>query len=192
MIAVERTALILLAAGGSMRFGAADKLAAVYRGRPLGLHVVATLADVPFAARIAVVDGCDLDFAGHGYRVIRNDDAGSGMAGSIRLGVAQAKAGGAEAVLIVLADMPHVTATQITRLFAAAETADAVVASSDGVRPMPPALFGAGRFDALLTLEGDAGARAMIRGGHHVVATANELVDIDTPDDLARLATPLA
>ncbi|KQM63360.1 MobA [Sphingomonas sp. Leaf17] len=187
MVAVERTALILLAAGASRRFGAADKLAADVGGRPLGLHVVAALADVPFAARIAVVDGCRLDFAAHGYRVIRNDDAASGMAGSIRLGVARAKAEGADAVLIVLADMPRVTAGHVARLFAAAEDGDAVVASSDGVRPMPPALFGADRFDALLALEGDAGARAMIRAARHVVANAGVLVDVDTVGDLARV-----
>ena len=186
MVAVEDTVLILLAAGASRRFGAADKLSADVEGRPLGLHVVAALADMPFRCRLAVVDGCRLDFAAHGYRVIRNDDAGSGMAGSIRLGVAQAKAEGAAAVLIVLADMPRVTAAHVARVFAAAEDG-MVVASSDGVRPMPPALFGADRFDALLALEGDAGARAMIRAARHVVADAGVLVDVDTVGDLARV-----
>ena len=186
MVAVEDTVLILLAAGASRRFGAADKLAADVEGRPLGLHVVAALADMPFRCRLAVVDGCRLDFAAHRYRVIRNDDAGSGMAGSIRLGVAQARAEGAAAVLIVLADMPRVTAAHVARVFAAAEDGR-VVASSDGIRPMPPALFGADRFDALLALEGDAGARAMIRAARHVVADAAVLVDVDTVGDLARI-----
>ncbi|WP_156456134.1 NTP transferase domain-containing protein, partial [Sphingomonas sp. CCH9-E2] len=40
MIRAERAVLVLLAAGRSRRFGAADKLTIPYLGRPLGLHVV--------------------------------------------------------------------------------------------------------------------------------------------------------
>ena len=47
-------AAILLAAGRSRRFGAADKLAVDLDGLPLGLHAARTLADVPLAARILV------------------------------------------------------------------------------------------------------------------------------------------
>ena len=64
---------------------------------------------------------------------------------------------------------------------------DAVVASSDGARPSPPALFAAGRFAELLALEGDHGARALIQSGVHIVTSPHELIDIDTAEDLAQL-----
>jgi molybdenum cofactor cytidylyltransferase len=187
VIAAERTMLILLAAGRSERFGPRDKLTQDFLGKPLAFHVVTALEAVPFRARIVVRNGTDLDFAARGYRVIHNDRPEQGMSGSVRLGVASAQASGAEAVLIALADMPRVTATHIYRLLDAADGSDAVVASSDGVKPCPPALFGADRFAELLALEGDAGARAMVAGGKHVISPAQELLDIDRPEDLERL-----
>jgi molybdenum cofactor cytidylyltransferase len=90
-------------------------------------------------------------------------------------------------VVIALADMPRVTATHIYRLLEAASGRDAVIASSNGVHPTPPAVFGADQFEALLTLEGDEGARAMVRAGRHVIAPEAELLDVDRPEDLARL-----
>ncbi len=186
MIEAERVTLVLLAGGRSERFGS-DKLTQLYLGRPLGLHVVVALEAVPFRKRIAVVSQTQLDLAGCGYRVIHNDDPSAGMSRSLRLGVKAACAGGAGACRIALADLPHVTATLIYRLLARAEGPDAIVASSDGVIPRPPVLFGCAHFDQLLLSEGDIGARDLVKRGHHVVTSPAELVDIDTPQDLAKL-----
>lgn len=186
MIRPERVALVLLAGGRSRRFGA-DKLTQLYLGRPLGLHVVVALEAVPFFERVAVVSETKLDLAGCGYRIVRNDDPGAGMGRSLRLGVEAACAGGAEAVLIALADMPRVTATHIYRLLDRAEGAEAIVASSDGVIPRPPVLFGCAHFEQLLRSDGNIGARALVKHGHHVVTSPAELADVDTPEDLAKL-----
>ena len=187
MIIAETTALILLGAGRSQRFGAADKLSAMFLGEPLGMHAVAALESVPFARRIAVTSGTTLDYAARGCEVVRNPAPEAGLSSSVRLGVAAARRARIEAVLIALADMPPITVAQVHRLFAAAKGPDTVVASSDGIRPCPPALFGAAHFDALERLEGDAGARDLIRAGQHVVTSPDQLVDIDTEDDLAAL-----
>jgi len=187
MIAPENVALVLLAAGRSQRFNDGDKLAEPFLDKPLAYHVVTALEDVPFLARIAVVWDTALDFAARGYEVVENPEPALGMARSVGYGVARARELGAEAVLIALADMPRVTAGHVYRLMDRFDGPDVVVASSDGVRPMPPALFGAGKFDALLSLEGDEGARRLIRGGHHVVASASELIDIDTQENLRAL-----
>ncbi|TKD53226.1 nucleotidyltransferase family protein [Sphingomonas baiyangensis] len=192
MIAPEATALVLLAAGRSQRFGDLDKLDQPYLAEPLAFHVVTALEAVPFARRIAVVSGTRLDFGARGYEVVRNERADDGQGHSLALCVAAARAAEASAVLVALADMPRVTATHIYRLLDAAEGDDAVVASSDGVRPMPPALFGAGWFDRLEALEGDAGARRIIAGGRHIVTSPAELVDIDTPADLEALRAKYA
>ena len=186
MIAIEDTVLVLLAAGRSQRWGdVGSKLDADFLGRPLGLHVAVALEDLPFARRIAVTGRAALDYAAHGYRLVTNGDPQASMASSVRLGVEAAA--GAAAVLIALADMPRVTAAHIHRLFDAATDADTVVASSDGAEPKPPALFGAGRFDFLRALSGDTGARALVAAGRHVVTSPNELIDVDTPDELERL-----
>lgn len=187
MIAAEKCLLVLLAAGRSERFGAEDKLDADFLGRPLASHVATALEAVPFMARVAITSDTALDFAAMGYRVVRNPAPETGLSGSVRLGAHAARQAGAAALVIALADMPRVTATQILRLLDAAQGANDVIASSDGVRPSPPALFGAGRFAELGALSGEDGARALIRSGRHIVTNPAELIDIDTPEDLAAL-----
>jgi molybdenum cofactor cytidylyltransferase len=187
MIAPENTALVLLAAGKSARFGLSDKLTEMFLGQPLGMHAVTALDAVPFAKRIVVKDGVDLDYAARGYDVVRNPRPEDGLSLSVRLGVQAARGDGIAAVLIALADMPRITATQVHRLFDAQHGPDTVAASSDGVRPRPPVLFGRGRFDALERLRGDSGARDMILGGRHVVTSPDELIDVDTQEELDEL-----
>jgi molybdenum cofactor cytidylyltransferase len=191
MVAAEDCALVLLAAGLSRRFGG-DKLSADLAGRPLGLHGAATLASLPLAERIAVIGGGGPDYAALGFRIVRNPDPGAGQAGSLRLGVRAARESGAAAVLIALADMPFVTSDHVRRLLAAGGE-DVVVASSDGARRSPPALFGRGWFDRLEQVSGDQGARALLREAAVVAADPRELVDVDTPAALDELtARPAA
>jgi molybdenum cofactor cytidylyltransferase len=187
MVAIEETALVLLAAGRSRRFHDGDKLTAPFLDKPLAYHVVTALEDLPFKQRVAVVSSTRLDFAALGYSVIENADPTRGQARSLCLGVTEAQEGGAAAVLVALADMPRVTALHVCRLFDASAGADTIVASSDGVQPRPPALFGANHFAELLNLHGDTGGRDLIRRGRHIVTSPAELVDIDTQEDLEAL-----
>ena len=140
---------------------------------------------MPFAKRIVVKGGVKLDYAARGFEVVRNPRPEDGLSLSVRLGVQAARDDGIDAILIALADMPRITATQIHRLFDAQHGSDTVAASSDGVRPRPPVLFGSGRFDALEWLEGDSGARDMILAGRHVVTS--QLIDVDTQEELDEL-----
>jgi len=188
MIAVEDTVLVLLAAGRSKRFGdVGSKLDEEFLHKPLGAHVAVTLGAMPFARRLAVVGGARIDYSTHGFEIVHNDAPGEGMSRSVRLGVARAKEQGAAAVLLALADMPRVTAAHILRLFDASGGPETVVASSDGCEPKPPALFGRDRFDFLLSLHGDEGARDLVAAGKHVVTSPAELIDVDTQGELDQL-----
>ncbi len=187
MIAADKVALVLLAAGRSRRFNDGDKLAEPFLDKPLAYHVVTALERIPFLVRIAVVSETALDFTALGYQVVENPDPSLGQARSLCHGVSAAQEAGAEAVLVALADMPRVTAAHVHRLLDRYDGPQAIIASSDGVRPMPPALFGRDRFEALLSLDGDDGARDLVRRGHHVVTSPAELADVDTQDDLREL-----
>jgi molybdenum cofactor cytidylyltransferase len=187
MLGIEQVALVLLAAGRSVRFNDGDKLAERFLDKPLAYHVVTTLEGVPFKTRIAVVSDTELDFAALGYQVVENDNPSLGQARSLCHGVKAAREAGADAVLVALADMPRLTAAHLYRMMDAANGPDTVVASSDGVQPGPPALFGKDRFDELMALEGDQGARDLIKRGRHVVTSPAELVDVDTQQDLHEL-----
>src|SRR3546814_2892271 len=54
MIAAENISAILLAAGGSRRFGTSDKLLAPVAGAPLALHAAARIMELAPGRRIAV------------------------------------------------------------------------------------------------------------------------------------------
>lgn len=181
-IAAERVALVLLAAGRSVRFGG-DKLAAPFRGRPLGTHAAAMLAGIPFAAHVAVTGPSAVDFAALGFDR-RPAPPDAPMSLSLKLGIAAAEAIDCDACLVALADMPLVPAAHIRALLAAHDGA-LTATLSDGAR-MVPAVMARAAFPLVATLSGDQGARALLRAAPGVAAPPEWLVDIDTPGDAAR------
>jgi molybdenum cofactor cytidylyltransferase len=187
MIPAERTVLVLLAAGKSTRFGTGGpKLDHDLDGIPLGLHAALTLGEFAFLDKAAVVGDATLDYTHQGFRILPNRDPARDMASSVRIGAEHAKSLHADALLIALADMPRITADQVQRLLDTGDGPGAVVASSDGTSAKPPALFGSARFDALLAVTGDRGARDLIRSARQIVTDPAELIDIDTRADLER------
>lgn len=169
--AYEAVQLVVLAAGQARRMGpgGAHKLLAEFDGVPLVRRSVET-AMAASAAPVIVVTGhreTEIRAALEGCRVrfVSNPDYASGMASSLRTGVAAAPR--AAGVMIVLADMPAVTAQDLKRLIAAFEAEDgaAVVrAVADGKRGNPVILPRA-LFDAIGDLTGDVGARHVIETG---------------------------
>lgn len=132
MIALERTALILLCAGRSERFGNADKLLHSLRGKPLVLHAADMLTALPFAHRVATVrpEAPDLhrlleakDF------VLRETRPNATQAESLQCGLDAALVLKPDAILLALGDMPFVTAGHIERLAAAADASYPAVSS---------------------------------------------------------------
>jgi molybdenum cofactor cytidylyltransferase len=189
MIDPGAVAAILLAAGRSSRFGAADKLLAPLDGVPVALHAARAITALAPMRRIAVCPDSDgalaRMLAGEGFDIIANPDAGRGLSESLRLGIAAAQAGGEQAALLCLADMPFVRAEHLAALLARFDRDEAPVVASgrDGV-PMPPALFARSKFPALAEASGDSGGRALLASAIIVPAPAGQLDDIDRPGDL--------
>ncbi len=122
--------------------------------------------------------------------MIRNDDYADGLGTSIASAV-RALQHVADAVVITLADQPHISAEHVRALCAAwTGAADEIVATRYADTVGVPALFARSCFDDLLTLEGDTGARKLIRSGRfpvHEVTFEPAAADVDTPDDLDKL-----
>jgi molybdenum cofactor cytidylyltransferase len=186
---IENSAVVLLAAGLSRRYGAVGKLVADFQGKPLARHVAETLGSLPFAHRIVVCRAGDDDLAamlaGLGFTVARNPDTTRGQASSLAIGVEAA--GQPEALMVCLADMPLVTAAHL-RVLIKRVTPGGIVASVAGEReePTPPAAFAREYLPELLRLEGDKGARQLLQIAERVVAPAGTLRDFDTPEDFRR------
>lgn len=177
---IERLVLVLLAAGAGKRFGG-GKLRAPLGGRPLVAHAAETLATLPFLARTAVVGDDDFGLATLGYRLARAPKEPP-LSASISAGVAASRAHAPDAIMIALSDMPFVPAAHIVKLVVAFDGDR--IASTSGAAPTPPAIFGARWFGKLGALEGDAGARALLKDAPTVFAHARELMDIDTHEQL--------
>jgi molybdenum cofactor cytidylyltransferase len=82
--------------------------------------------------------------------------------------------------------MPFVPTRHFERLLAHHHGPATLVATSDGVRRMSPAVFGADWFALLETLSGDRGAQQLLGRAEIVVTEAENLLDVDRPEDLAR------
>lgn len=124
-------------------------------------------------------------------RPVRNPAYATGLASSLRAGIDAAA--GADAVIVVLADQPGVTAALLDALIARqrATGAAAVMCSSNG-RRSPPALLSAALWPAVRVLDGDVGAREVLAGRDDVAiievdASLARLDDVDTAEDHARL-----
>lgn len=98
-----------------------------------------------------------------------------------------------DAVLVTLADQPHVNAAALRRLIAAFDGERRIVASAYDNTMGVPAVFAREHVDALMRLTGDAGAGAWLRsrpGEVTCVPLDLAALDIDTLSDAAHLHPP--
>jgi CTP:molybdopterin cytidylyltransferase MocA len=191
-----RTVCVLLAAGGSSRLGQPKQLVR-RRLKPLLLHALDAARGVPIADEdIVVVLGAEalrlralLRRHAPGVRVAANPLWATGLASSLRAGLAAAPRA-ATAALVLLVDQPNVDAAALRRLLGAWRRRPAAPAAAHySERAGVPAILPRRAWRALRTLEGDAGARALLRGASAItlVAMPEAELDIDRPRDLARL-----
>ncbi len=191
-------AALVLAAGQSSRMGGANKLFAEIEGVPLLLRAVnAALASQ--AASVTVVLGHEAEraealLAGRKVSIVRNPDYARGQSASLAAGIA-ALPDEAEAVLVLLADMPGVNAAHVDRLIASFEPQQpAIVVPMRHGRRGNPTLWPREFFPAMQRVTGDQGARGLLEEHAHRIRgvemdDAAIHADIDSPDDLRRLRT---
>lgn len=189
---------ILLAAGRGTRFdpsGAHNKL---LQPLPQATPVVAASARNLLAVLprvVAVVrpggEAVAAQLQAMGCEVTVCPLADTGMAASLAHAIAQAQ--DADGWLIALGDMPHVQPSTIQSLKTALEQGAGIAAPMYRGQRGNPVGFGRQYLPQLLALEGDQGARGIVRNNPVTeisVADAGILQDIDTPQDLQRQGQP--
>lgn len=186
-------AVIILAAGASRRMGQPKQLLPV-SGHPL-LRGVARAAVDARVGPVCVVLGANAEkirpsLDGLMVDTIVNDAWEEGMGASIRAGLtAMAHLLPAlRGIIVALGDQPGMSAAHLLRLIQTQyDSGKSIVASRCAGKLSPPVWFAPTHFPALRTLCGDAGARALLQANPRetAVVDADDLSDLDTPDDYA-------
>lgn len=202
---MSRVAAVVLAAGTSSRYRAADpsvatKLVAALDDMPVIRHVV--LAALASRARpVVVVTGhargeVTAALAGLDVVFAHNRNFALGLSGSLRTGL-EALPPDRDGALILLGDMPEIGPAVLDRLvdaFAGRSGIEAVVPVHGGRRGNP-ALIGRGLFAPAAALTGDQGARRLLTGAKILeidVGDGAVAIDIDEPDSLRSVAADRA
>ncbi|MFP3566326.1 NTP transferase domain-containing protein [Paraburkholderia sp. SIMBA_030] len=183
---------VLLAAGYGSRFdpdGLHNKLLArMPDGTPVAHEAAHRLLQVVTRVLAVVRPGSDalarlLNDAG--CDVVFTADAVRGMGASLAAGIEASE--DAEGWIVALADMPRIAVTTIEAVAHALDGGASLVAPFYQGQRGHPVGFGIEHRDALLTLDGDTGARSLLTSQPVMqlnVDDAGILRDVDTPEDL--------
>jgi CTP:molybdopterin cytidylyltransferase MocA len=194
---------VILAAGTGTRFGG-GKLLAPFRGRPIAAHVAQRVAEAiasgSLAGGVAVVPAATAPLAGifdsAGLETVESAAAGSGLADSLRTGLAaleSARQPLAGAAVVILADQPLVRGEVIAGLAARWRATGRSVRpryARDPAAPGHPVVLDRSVWSLARGLTGDRGLLRTLRERPDLmdemeVPGANP--DVNTPADLALL-----
>ncbi len=188
---LPRIAALVLAAGQSRRMGPANKLLAEVGGQAMLERAVAA-ARASQAASVLVVTGHERARieAAVEAPTVHNPDYAEGLSTSLGVGIA-ALPEDVDGAVVLLGDMPFVSAAHIDRLIAAfnpLEGRTICVPTFNGKRGNP-VLWGRELFAEMRGVSGDVGAKHLIGANGDLLVEvpmpdAGVLRDIDTPASL--------
>ncbi|MGE4406136.1 nucleotidyltransferase family protein [Pseudomonas sp.] len=198
MHAEIRVVGLMLAAGHASRFGADKRRARLADGRTL-LEASLANAAATFDELLLVVRAgdtlADLRLPPQ-IRVLHTPSAERGLGASLAAGATALSAYPSDALAVLLGDMPWIRPQTCARLIAEAD-GQRIVQPWHAGQPGHPVVFGRAFWPALCTLDGDEGARRLIRrdAAHYRALPVDDpgvLQDVDRPADLDERMAPAA
>ena len=193
---MNNTAIIILAAGSSSRFGNIKQLLH-FNNKTLLQHVINEAVNAG-AEPVIVVTGANADEVSKDIKdeevtIVLNENWKEGMATGIIAGVRKVinLNYDIEKVIIAVCDQPFVSSALFKQLYQTQnENVQHIVASAYADTIGTPALFTRKYFDALMSLQGDEGAKKILKMHFEDVATVDfpqGAIDIDTQKDFDNL-----
>ncbi len=186
---IEPIAGIILAAGGSSRFGQPKQLLP-WKNQPFIRHVALTALQAGLSPVVAVTGANAQEVAAAikdlPVRIVNNSHWNEGISSSIKAGI-QSLQGNIGGAVFMQADQPHIPHALVENLVQKHQSSlSAIVAPQVDGRHGNPVLFDRSTFAQLVTLEGDMGGRALF--SHNPIEWVEwpdrgVLLDIDTPED---------
>ena len=165
---MQNIGAVILAAGGSSRFGQPKQLLP-FRGKTLVRTIIDAACEAGCSPVVVVIgsngETIHPEVAHANVLEARNTNWRSGIGSSMRSGVQAliSHAPDVEAILLLVCDQPAVNVPFIERLIATHETTKKdVIASSYAETVGVPALFNRSFFEELLSLDDETGAKSVI------------------------------
>ena len=182
---------LVMAAGNSTRYQG-NKLAAVFRGKPIIEYALDAVPAERFSVVTVVTQYPEIEkmAAQRGFTVIRNEHPDWGISHTIRLGT-EARIT-CSAMLYMVADQPLLDDASVERILECwrQHPCNIVGASHNGKRGNP-CIFPKEYFEELMALEEDHGGNTVIRRCPDRLLTVEvakeELADVDTREALEAL-----
>jgi len=189
-------AAVVLAAGGSIRFGKPKQLA-IFQGEPLVRRIVTAAKDAGCAPVVVVVGASAAQItpvlAGLPVSIIEHPNWSNGLGSSIAVGVKHAASivPDLDAAILLACDQPFVNAVMLRQLIQMhLENKKPIVVSAYADTLGVPALFDRSCFGDLLQLTGDSGAKGIILARRNDVTPFDfpaAAIDVDTAADYEKL-----
>lgn len=181
-------AALVIAAGVGRRFGSDKRLHVLPDGQALLIASLAPYVQAGCAPRFVAIRCSDpavlplLQAQASDWRILRSANAASGMGHTIADATSQLRDVHKGALLVGLGDMPYLQATTVDALAAALAVAPhdsrVLVQPRYRGRPGNPVGFPAARVAELCTLQGDRGARDIVRAA----SASAEVMYLDVDD----------
>jgi molybdenum cofactor cytidylyltransferase len=187
---------VILAAGGSSRFGRPKQLIP-FRGKSLICRIIDAASVAGCSPVIIVISSGDeklrRELNRAGVVTVENQHWQRGIGSSIRCGIQELVANSPDvaASVLLVCDQPAVDAGVIEHLMALHETTGRSIAASSYADTLGvPALFSRSVFEELLSVDDNTGAKLIILRSRERVASfpfSEGQIDIDTWEDLEKL-----
>ncbi|UII26359.1 nucleotidyltransferase family protein [Fulvivirga maritima] len=189
----HKIGVIILAAGSSSRLGQPKQLLP-YHNAPLLQHTINEADAIPFQSFTLVLGANASDIKKaidpNNFQVVINNDWKEGMGSSLSLAIKETiKNHDLQHIMILLSDQPLVNTEHFEELIHTHINGDkSITASFYNNIAGVPAIFSKEHFEDLQRLEGDKGARKIIKNSpHQLVEFKYGNIDIDTPEDWENL-----
>lgn len=190
---MQKTAILILAAGSSSRMGKPKQLLPYKNTTLLGNAIEQaqkSSANAMFCVLGANAKIIKTSIEKHQIETIYNPNYKDGLSSSIVTGIDYLSTKNFDAVLIMLADQPNVDSKYLNELIKTfEENLSKIISSSYNENLGVPAIFPKKYFVELLKLKGDKGAKDLLKKYQTEIITMKpfDLIDIDTKKDYQNL-----
>jgi molybdenum cofactor cytidylyltransferase len=195
---MSKTGIIILAAGNSSRMREPKQLM-MYKNKTFLQHIIAEAKNANLEPVICVTgyqsELITKNITGMGISIVYNEGWREGMGSGISAGVKQILLSDVDSVVLAVCDQPHVSADLFRTMEELKDqSGKGIVAASYAGTLGTPVLFTKGYFNQLKSLDGNQGAKNIVKLNMPDVCSVEfekGRIDIDTKEDYEHLISEI-